>query len=145
MISVNQFKTLEGNAGQLTSLGRAEVLAGGGSAGTSTTGHLDAKSSALNDLTLETILGSLSLLGSNHLDETETTGLASVGVLHDLALLNLAVLLEETGNLSLLESGVDASNEEVGAGVPGTILLTTLGLALVLGRSTSVDVRYCCF
>ena len=46
-----------------------------------------------------------------------------MGVLHDLALLNLAILLEEAGDLSLGKLGVDTSDEEVGAGVDRTIFI----------------------
>jgi hypothetical protein len=53
-----------------------------------------------------------------------------VGIAHDLALLDLAVLLEEASDLLLSQLGVDARDEEVGTGIGSSILiaiLTTLG------------------
>lgn len=118
---------------RLTTLGRTKVLARGGRTGSGTTGLLNAESAALDDLALETILGGVGHVGSDHLDEAEATRLPGVGVLHDLALLDLAILLEEAGDLSLLETGVDAGDEEVGAGVDGTIVILVV-VVVVLGR-----------
>ena len=120
---------------QLTSLGRAKVLARSGGTRASTTSLLNAQGSTLDDLTLETILGGISLVRSDHLHETKATGLFSVGVLHDLALLNLAILLEEAGDLSLGKLGVDTSDEEVGAGVDRTIFIPA---TILLSRRTVV-------
>lgn len=118
---------------RLTTLGRTKVLARGGRTGSGTTGLLNAESAALDDLALETILGGVGHVGSDHLDEAEATRLPGVGVLHDLALLDLAILLEEAGDLGLLETGVDAGDEEVGAGVDGTIVILVV-VVVVLGR-----------
>ena len=50
-------------------------------------------------------------------------------ITHDLALLDLAVFLEEARNLSLAQLGVDASDEQVGARVDGTIVTTVAVIA----------------
>lgn len=109
--------------GSHTSLRGAEVFAGSGSAGTSTASLLDAQGAAINDLALKTILGSVGLVGSDHLDEAEAARLLAVGVAHDLALLDLAVLLEHAGDLSLSKAGVDARHEEVRAGVNCAVII----------------------
>jgi hypothetical protein len=75
------------------------------------------------DFTLETLFGGIGLVGSDHLDETEAARLLCVGIAHDVALLDLAVLLEQARNLLLGERGVDAGDEEVGALVAALILL----------------------
>ena len=54
-----------------------------------------------------------------------------MGVLHDLALLNLAILLEEAGDLSLGKFGVDTGDKEVRTGIDGTILVSA---AILLPR-----------
>jgi hypothetical protein len=95
----------------LASLRWTKVLAGSRSTRAGTTGLLDAQGSAFNDLTLKTLLGRISLLSGDHLDETESTGLLGVRVKHDLALLDVAVLLKETSNLLLGETRVDTSHE----------------------------------
>ena len=120
---------------QLTSLGRAKVLARSGGTRASTAGLLNAQSSTLDNFTLETVLGSISLVRSDHLHEPKATRLLSMGVLHDLALLNLAILLEEAGDLSLGKLGVDTSDEEVGAGVDRTIFIPA---TILLSRRTVV-------
>jgi hypothetical protein len=56
-----------------------------------------------------------------------------VRVAHDVALLNLAVLLEETRNLFFAERWVDAGDEEVGARVAALIVFV---VAAVWGRAT---------
>ena len=107
----------------LTSLWWTEVLSWGWSTWAGTTGLLNAQSATLNYLTLETFLGSIGLLSSNHLDETETTGFFGVWVKHDLALLNITILLEETSDLLLGKTWVDAGNENVGTRVNSTVVL----------------------
>jgi hypothetical protein len=47
---------------------------------------------------LETLLGSVGLISSNHLDETKATGLLGVWIKHDLALLDITIFLEETSD-----------------------------------------------
>ena len=133
--------------GARTSLGGAKVLARSGSTGASATSLLDAQSATLDDFALHTILGSIGLVGRDHLDKTESTRLLGVGVLHDLALLNLAILLKKARNLCLGESGVNASDEEVGARVDGSIVIittatTTAAATLVLGCAIETRVRY---
>lgn len=83
----------------LTALGRAKVLARSRSARTSTAGLLNAESAAFNDFTAQTLQGSVGHVGGDHLHEAEAARLAGMGILHDLALLDLAVLLEKAGNL----------------------------------------------
>jgi hypothetical protein len=75
------------------------------------------------DFTLKTLFGRISLLRGNHLDEAEAARLLCVGVAHNVALLNLAVLFEETRDLFLGKRGVNARDEEVGALVAALIFL----------------------
>lgn len=116
---------------KLTSLRRTEVLAGSGCARASAAGLLDAKGTAVDDFALQAILGSIGLVGGDHLDETESAGLLGMGVLHDLAFLNLTVLLEEARNLAFRQSGMDASHEQVGAGVDGAVFIVVLVATVV--------------
>jgi hypothetical protein len=44
---------------------------------------------------LQGLLGSVRLIRRDHLDEAEATALAGVRILHDIAFLDLAILLEE--------------------------------------------------
>jgi hypothetical protein len=53
-----------------------------------------------------------------------------VGVLHDLALLDLAVLLEEASDLRLLQARVDAGHEEVGTRVGGAVVILVAAVVL---------------
>ena len=122
----------------LTTLGRTKVLARGGRTGSSTTGLLDAESATFDGLTLKTLLSGISLVGGDHLDEAEATGLPGVGILHDLALLDLTILLEEAGDLGLLKTRVDAGDEEVGTRVDGTVVI--LVVVAVLGRGAARNV-----
>jgi hypothetical protein len=78
------------------------------------------------DLTLKALLGRVSLLSGNHLNETKAARVLCVRVAHDVALLDLAILLEETGDLFLGERGVDARHEQVGARVATTRLVIFL-------------------
>jgi hypothetical protein len=109
----------------LTSLRRTKVLAGGRGSGSGATGLLNAQSTALVDLALETRLGSVGLLASNHVDEAEATRLAGVRIAHDAAGFDIAVLLEQAADLLLGQTGVDASNEKVGARVGSFFLVLT--------------------
>ena len=121
--------------GLLTSLGRTKVLAGSGSTRTRTTGLLDAQSSAFNGLALKTLLGGVGLLSSDHLDEAEAAGLLSVGIEHNLTLLDVAILLKETSDLLLREARMDTSDKEIGSWVDGSIIR---GWAtIVLGGTTA--------
>lgn len=58
-----------------------------------------------------------------------------MGVKHDLALLDLTVLLEQAGDLGLGKTGVDAGDEKVGSGVDGAIILGRGSSAVVLGAT----------
>lgn len=101
----------------LTTLGWAIVLARGRGARTSATSLLDAQCPALMDLALETLLGRISLLSGDHLDETEAAGVLCVRVTHDVALLDFAILLKQTRNLLLGQRRMDTRHKEVGARV----------------------------
>jgi hypothetical protein len=130
-------------------LGRAEVLARGRGSRAGAPRLLDAEGPALVDLALQSVLGRVRILGSNHLDETEATALAGVWVTHNVALLDSAVLLEKDSNLLLGEARVDTSDEEVGAfvhvaGVAAAGCLTLAAVALaaaVLARRGNVTAR----
>jgi hypothetical protein len=107
----------------LASLWWTEVLARCWSTRTRTTSLLNAQSAAFDNLTLKTFLGSISLLSGDHFDEAKATRFLSVRVKHDLAFLNLTILLEEAGNLGLREARVNASDEKVRTRIDGTIVL----------------------
>ena len=83
----------------LTSLGWTEILARGGSARFTTAGFLDAESAALHLFTLKSFSCCISLIGSHHLDETETTRLFGVWVDHDRAILDFSIFLEHAGDV----------------------------------------------
>lgn len=53
-----------------------------------------------------------------------------MGVLHDLAFLDLAVFLEKAGDFGLREAGVNSGDEEVGTRVNGTIFVLAAILLL---------------
>jgi hypothetical protein len=111
-------------------LGGSEVFAGSRSSGAATTSLFNAQSTALDNLTLETLLGSISLFGSDHLDEAEATRLLGVRVQHDRAVLDIAVLLEQTADIGLGQTRVDTSDEKVRARVDGTFFII-VGLARI--------------
>jgi hypothetical protein len=89
------------------------------------------------NLALQTLLGSVCLVRGNHLDETEATRLLGVRVAHDVALLDLTILLEQTCDLILGQRRVNASDEEVGALVAALFRLT---VARLRRRATAVTV-----
>lgn len=113
----------------LTSLGRAKVFARSGGTGSSTASLLDAQSSAFYDLALETVLGSVGFLRSDHLDESKTSRLLGVGVSHDLTLLDLAVLFKDSSNFLFSKLGVNASDKEVRAGVDSGVIVIAAAAA----------------
>lgn len=106
-----------------TTLRRTEVFARGRGTRAAAARLLNAKGAALDHLTLETFLGSVGLLTSGHVDETETTRLLGVGVQHDGAVLDVTILLEQARNIGLGQTRVDTSHEQVGAGVLGALLI----------------------
>ena len=120
----------------LASLWWAKVFSRCRSAWSGTTGLLNAQCSAFDNLTLKSLLGSISLLSSDHLYETETTGLLGMGVKHDLALFNIAIFLEETGDLCLGKTGMNSGDEQVGTWVDCAIILGST--TVVLGRATII-------
>jgi hypothetical protein len=119
----------------LASLGWTKVLARGWGTWTGATSLLDAQGSTFNNITLKTILSGISLLSSDHLDEAEATRLFSVGIKHDLALLDITVFLKETSDFLLGKARVNTGNEEVRAGINCAVILGRT--ALILGRTTA--------
>jgi len=75
------------------------------------------------NFTLQTFLGSVSLLRGHHLDETESTRFSGVRVAHDVALLDITIFLEKTSDLVFRETGMYASNKKIGAWVASVIIL----------------------
>jgi hypothetical protein len=70
-----------------------------------------------------------SLVGAGnvgHHDETKASGLARVGVHHDLALENLAKRLEQVLKLGLIDVSGHASDEEIGALVLGVNIVVVI-------------------
>lgn len=59
-----------------------------------------------------------------------------MGITHDLALLDLAVLLEHLGDLGLAQAGMDASDKEVRAGVDGSVIIVSGTLAVLSAPSS---------
>lgn len=108
---------------RLTSFRRSKVFAGSRGARTATTSLFDAQSAAFNDFTLQTFLGSIRLVTGDHLHEAKATRLLGVRVNHDGTVLDVTVLLEQTRQIRLRQTRVDASDEKVGAGVLGTLLV----------------------
>ena len=88
------------------------------------------------DFALQALLGSVCLVGGDHLDEAKPTRLLGVRVAHDVALLDLAILLEEASNLFFGQRGVDTSDEQVGALVAALLRLDVARL----GRRATVHV-----
>jgi hypothetical protein len=60
---------------------------------------------------LQSLLCSISLFGSEHLDETKATRLLGVRVKHDLTLLDIAVFLEEASNFLFREARMNTGDE----------------------------------
>jgi len=91
---------------------------------------------------LKTLLGSISLVGGDHLNETEATRFTSVWITHDVALLDITIFLEKAGHFLLGKTWVDTSDEKVGAWVDSTIILSAWRTTVLLGStvipSTSV-------
>lgn len=113
----------------VVSLRGTEVFSRGWSPRSSTASLFNAQSTALIDLTLETTLGGISLFTGNHLNETEAARLASVGIAHNAASLDVSVLFKEATDLLFSEAGVNAGDEEVRAGVGGVFFI------LIIARS----------
>lgn len=88
------------------------------------------------DFALQALLGSVCLVGGDHLDEAKTTRLLGVRIAHDVALLDLAILLEEASNLFFGQGGVDASDEQVGSLIAALLRLDVARL----GRRATVQV-----
>jgi hypothetical protein len=93
------------------------------------------------NLSLKTLLGGVSLVRGDHLDEAEAARLFGVRITHDVALLDLAILLKQTCHLLLGETRVNAGHEEVGAWVTGTRIVRVLILATTTTASSSTSSR----
>lgn len=87
------------------------------------------------ELALKSFAGSVSLLRSDHLDKSEPAGISSVRITHNIALLDFAVLLEQVGDVSFSEAGMNAGDEEIGAWVRVGIIGLRVG-----GRAAPVVV-----
>lgn len=114
---------------KLTALGGPEVFAWGRSTGTATASLLNAEGAALDDLALQAFLGRVGLFSSGHVYEAEATRLLGVRVHHDRAVVDIAVLLEQTRNVGFSQTRVDAGDKQVGAGVDGALFIIIQGLA----------------
>lgn len=110
-----------------TSLGWPEVFARSGRTRPRATSFLNAQSPAFVHLALQGFLCGVCFFCSNHLNEAEAARLAGVWVTHYVAFFHLAVLLKQTGNLSLRETWVDAGDEEIRAGVESILRRTIIG------------------
>lgn len=115
-----------------TTLWWTEVLSRSRCSWSSTTSLLDAQSSAFVHLALESILRCISALGCLHLDEAETTTLASVWITHDVALLDWSVFLKQSSHLFLAQTWVNSSNEKVGACVGIAFIVAILVSAVAV-------------
>lgn len=104
-----------------TSLWGTKVFSRSRGSRTTSTGLLDAQSTALKDFTLEALLSTVGLLQSGHLDESESTGLLAMRIQHDLAFFNITILGKETGHIVLSETRVNSSHEKIGTSISGTI------------------------
>jgi len=119
----------------LASLWWTKVLARSWGTRTGATGLLNAQSTTFDNLSLETLLGGISLFGSDHFDEAEATRLLGMGIKHNLTFFDVAILLEETGNFGFGETRMDTGDEKVGSGVDSAIILRRTTLIL---RRTAV-------
>ena len=91
------------------------------------------------NFSLQSLLGIIGLLSSNHLDEAEAARLLGVGVAHDVALLDIAILLEETRDFVLSESRVNAGDKQVGARVAALVII----VPALRGRTTASTLANC--
>jgi hypothetical protein len=127
----------------LTSLWWTKVFAWSRGTWAGSTGLFNAQSASLNNLSLKAFLSGISLLGSDHLDEAEATGLLGVWVKHDLALLDVTVLLKETSDLLLGKAWVNSGNKEVGTWVNGTIIIGWSAATTTWTTDCKSDMRSC--
>jgi len=84
---------------------------------------------------LKSLLGSIGLVSSDHLDESKATGLLGMRIKHNLALLDITIFFKEASHFGFRQTWVNSSHEEVGAWVDGTIILRRT--TVVLGWATS--------
>lgn len=132
-----------GKGAEHTALGGTEVLARSRRARTGTTSLLNGKGASLELLTLQAVPSSIGLIGGHEVDKAEAARLLGVRVAHDLALLDIAVLGEESGDFILAELGVDAGDEQVGARVDGTLAVpraTTVVLGWGAAKEGALEV-----
>ena len=83
----------------LTSLWRTKIFPGRWSSRTSSPSFFNAKSSTLEDFTLQSLLCGVCLLSCDHFDESKATRLFGVRVKHYGTLLHVAVFLKKSRNL----------------------------------------------
>ena len=121
-----------------TSLGRSEVLSRSWSPGPGASSLLNAESTTLELLALESFLGGIGLFRGSHLDKAKTARFFGVRVAHDLALLDLAILLEETVDFGLSQFGMNAGDEQVRTGVHGTIVAVFRTAVIPRGASSAL-------
>lgn len=88
---------------------------------------------------LEALLRSVGLVRSDHLDEAKAARLFRVRITHDVALLHLTVLLKQAGDLFLGQAGVDASHEEIGAGIAAIVVV--VAATCVRGGTSAVAIH----
>jgi hypothetical protein len=110
----------------LTSLGRTEVFARCRSSRTSTASLFNAQSATFDNFTLQSLLRSISLVRSDHLDEAEATRFFGMRIQHDRAAFDLAVFVEEARNVGFGETRMYASDEEVRASIDCAFILSVL-------------------
>jgi hypothetical protein len=129
-----------GRTARTVSLGWTEVLSGGRRARAGTTRLLDAQGATIDDFTLQSLPGRLSLFRSDHLDEAESTRLLGVRIAHNLALLHITILLKHLGDLIFSKTRVDSSNEEVRSWVHSTIIVLVLGTRVASRAAVGIAV-----
>lgn len=107
----------------LTTLGRAKIFPRSRRSGSTATGFLDAQSATFNNFTLETFLRCISLVGSDHFDKPKATGLFSMRIVHDRAVFNVSVFLEQTRNVGFRESWRNASDKQIRSSIDSTLFI----------------------
>lgn len=110
-----------------TTLWRAKVFAGGWGAWLGATSLLNAQSPSVDLLALQTLLCGVGLLAGHHVDEAEAARFTRVRIAHDVALLNLSVLFEQTCDIGFAQTRMDTSDKEVGALIAGRFLVFLRG------------------
>jgi hypothetical protein len=105
--------TLSSELDWLTSLGRTKIFARRWSSRTSTTSLFNTQSASFDDFTLQPFLRSISLFGSDHLDEAKATRFFGMRIQHDRAALDLTVFVEKARDVGFGEARMYAGDEKV--------------------------------